>query len=93
MKTLVKGEKRLIGVRVERQSGTFEIDKAEYEVLQEDRETKVDTGICNIEGDKVFMELDTATLQTGTTYYVYFWITIKGMTKKLNGTVRVQVIP
>lgn len=93
MKTVVMGEKRHIRVQVERKSGSFVIEQADYEVWTEDRENMVDSGSAAIAGQIVYMLLDTALLEIGKIYYVYFWITIEGLPERINGNVAVQVIP
>lgn len=93
MKTIVMGEKRHIRVRVERKSGSFVIEQADYEVWTDDRENMVDSGSAVIAGQIVYMLLDTALLEIGKIYYVYFWITIEGLPERINGNVAVQVIP
>ncbi len=93
MKTVVMGEKRHIRVRVERKSGSFVIEQADYEVWTDDRENMVDSGSAAIAGQIVYMLLDTALLEIGKIYYVYFWITIEGLPERINGNVAVQVIP
>jgi len=93
MKTVVMGEKRHIRVRVERKSGSFVIEQADYEVWTEDRENMVDSGSAAIAGQIVYMLLDTTLLEIGEIYYVYFWITIEGLPERINGNVAVQVIP
>lgn len=93
MKTVVMGEKRHIRVQVERKSGSFVIEQADYEVWTEDRENMVDSGSAAIAGQIVYMLLDTTLLEIGEIYYVYFWITIEGLPERINGNVAVQVIP
>ena len=93
MKTIVMGEKRHIRVQVERKSGSFVIEQADYEVWTDDRENMVDSGSAAIAGQIVYMLLDTALLEVGKIYYVYFWITIEGSPERINGNVVVHVIP
>ena len=93
MKTVVMGEKRHIRVQVERKSGSFVIEQADYEVWTEDRKNMVDSGSATIDGQIVYMLLDTTLLEVGQIYYVYFWITIEGSPERINGNVVVQVIP
>ena len=53
----------------------------------------VDSGSATIDGQIVYMLLDTTLLEVGEIYYVYFWITIEGLPERINGNVAVQVIP
>lgn len=93
MKTIIKGEKRTIGVSIESQSGPFEIAEAEYQVLTEDRETVVDEGTAVVSGSRVSMLLDSDLLEAGEQYVVYFWVRITDLAERINGNVMIRVIP
>ena len=88
MRTLTLGEIRRIGIEVYSTVGNdFEIDSAEYEIVNEKREV-VATGEPRIEGKKITMLFNTVEYGPGT-YYVNFNFDILDETLKAKILVKV----
>ncbi len=91
MQTIIKGEKRFIGMKVGRiQSASFEIDTASYDVQD------IQTGSCEIDNTKkeVYFLIDTTleAFQKGNKYLAEFTVTIEDMDKILKGKVLINVV-
>lgn len=94
MRRIYKGEKRYIGIEVYREEETpFTIDTAKYAVTGDEHAAIGDTGNAVIVGPKVYCILDTsqAIYVAGETYYVYFNVTITGLTKVIKGRVQIEI--
>ena len=91
MKTIIRGEKRYISIRLSQKAGRFGISGATYEIRLEDRETIFDTGECGVEDNTVWMLFDSTQHEVGDTLYVYFWVKITDTQKLVNGIVRVEI--
>ena len=93
MRTLIKGEKRNVGIRVINTLGeTFTIASAEC-VIRNPKNEVIETIPATIEDDKVFILFDTTLNNyiTNNTYYVDFTISIENSEKVLKSNVRVYI--
>ena len=92
MITVIKGEKRYIGMQVirRRSSQPFTIEQASYNVAD------IQQGVCEIhQNDKeVFFLLDTTVedFEKGLKYLSDFTVIIEGMDKILKGKVLINVV-
>lgn len=90
MQTIIKGEKRHIGMKVTRRTGgSFTIDTATFDV------DGIQSGTCEIDqGTKeVYFLIDTTdqNFRKQRTYTAEFTVTIEGMDKVIKGHVPVMI--
>ena len=95
MRKLYKGEKRYIGVEVQRRDGaTFTLGTSTYEVYAP-AGTAVDTGSATVEGSTVFFLCDTTkeAYAGGSQYRAYIQTMVDGLPKVLREMIVVEVTP
>ena len=90
MQTVIKGEKRHIGMKVTRRTGgEFTIDTANYSI------DGIQSGICEIDqGTKeVYFLIDTTVddFKRNRTYIAEFTVTISGLGKIIKGHVPINI--
>ena len=94
MRTLLNGEKRYIAMDVSHRTGdAFTISGATYEI-KNTAGTVIESGAASTDDTEVYILFDTTEtyITVNNTYYVYFSVTITGLSKIIMGKVTVKVV-